>query len=131
MIYKRNSKVIEMRNKNATLGEIAKKFKLSTERVRQIVSFEKNYCLNHNTSFTDRCGYCDIEKTCRDNYLDFNRKELLDEGKELAKLGRYREDIIKKRVFVRIMRDTFGFSFSGIGRILKKDHSTILNLYHN
>lgn len=119
-----------MRNKNATFEEISKKFKLSSERVRQIVTKEINFCLKHYTGFKQSCVYCITENDYKEKLSPLTLDQLIIEGKKLSLIGKTREDILKKRIFTNIMRDSFGCSFSSIGRILDKDHTTIMNLYY-
>jgi Mor family transcriptional regulator len=130
MIKNRNQKILTMREQGITLGELSKKFKLSIERIRQIVSFEPNYCVRHSKSFLNNCPYCEIELTYKEIYSQKDLESLLKEGKKLSSLGREKVNVLKKRIFVNILRDKYKHNFSAIGRILKKHRTTITNLYN-
>ena len=131
VIFKRNSKIIEMRNKGVTLKEISVKFKLSEERVRQIVTNETNYCLKHDLSFSHMCELCNYEREWEETFSKMALKDMVNEGKRIAKLKQKKWEVSQKRMYVIIMRNKFSYSFAGLGRLLKKDHSTIMNLYYN
>ena len=131
MIKQRNAKIFEMRDKGATLEQISKKFKLSGERIRQIV-LEPNFCVRHSKMFEKECKYCLIEDKYKEELNKLILGRYLSVGAELG-LIRHRQalEISKKRAWVRIGRDKFKFSFDYLGRILKRDHTSIMNLYYN
>lgn len=131
MIKNRNQKIIETYQKGLSTTEVGKKFKLSEARVWQIVNREPNYCLRHSKYFLSTCPYCSIEDEYKAIYTEATEQELFEIGKGLSKLGRAKEGVLKKRIFVRIMREKFGHSFVSIGRMLRIDHTSVMNLYYN
>lgn len=120
-----------MSDKGMTISEISQKFKISAERVRQVLVFEPNYCLKHSKYFKDICPYCEVEITYKEMYQNRSLDELEILGKELRKLKRDKVEVIKKRIFTRIMKDKYNFNFSEIAKLLRKDRTTIMNLYYN
>lgn len=131
MIKNRNVKIIEAYQKGSTTTEIGKKFKLTEARIWQIVNREQNYCLRHSKVFLTTCPYCAIEDEYKAIYEEATEPQLVEIGKGLAKIGRAKEGVLKKRIFVRIMRERFGHSFTSIGRMLAIDHTSVMNLYYN
>lgn len=127
---KRNYKMFEMRNKGSTFEEIAKRFKLSSERIRQIITNEPNFCIQHNSHFSTVCPYCFIESEYEEKLSKLSIKELIDEGKKLSKTRRIRLEMVKKKIFIRLLRNKFKYSFVGLGRLLKRDHTTIMASYY-
>lgn len=131
MIQRRNQKIHEMHSKGISLADISVKFKISPERVRQIVSFEPNFCLKHSKYFKTTCPYCEIGFIYEQMYSGYSLSQIIELGEELSKLSRNKEDVLKKRIFVKLMRDKFKYSFARIAKVLKKDHTSIINLYTN
>ncbi len=127
---KRNKQMFNMRNKGLTFGNIAKKFKLSAERVRQIITLQPNYCVKHSYHFLNSCPYCFLEDEYKEKLSTFSIKQMHNEAKRISKFGRKRLEIIRKKIFIQIMKDKFRYSFSGIGRLLNKHHTAIMALYY-
>lgn len=123
--------MFEMRETGATLEEISKKFKLSAERVRQIITREPNFCIKHSRSFSNRCEYCVLEETYKKGLSDCDIEQVLYLSKRISPTGRAMKEIIQRRLITRLLRDKYKQSFGAIGRLLKRDHTSIMNLYYN
>jgi len=131
MIYKRNNKIFDLHSKGLSFADISKQVKLSPERVRQIITSEPNFCIRHTKTFLNSCPYCFLENEYREQISKLDIQELIKEGKTLSKLGRTNLEILKKRMWARIIREKYDLSYGSIGRILKKDHTTVMNLILN
>ena len=130
MVKYRNQKIVSLSSRYS-ITDLSKKFKLSEARIWQIINQEPNYCLRHSKYFLKFCPYCAIEEEYQRIYLKAKIHDLVTIGKELSKMGRQKEAVLKKRIFTRIMKNHHGYSFSSIGRLLKMDHTSAMNLYYN
>lgn len=122
---------MEMYEKGISINKIANKYKISGSRVRQIINNEPNYCVRHSKYFEVRCPYCETESIYKQIYEKSSEVDLIVLSKDLEDSDRSKQAILRKRIFVRVIRDKYKYSFSKIGRLLKKDHTTIMNLYYN
>ena len=125
--------VRELRKKDFTLKQIGDKFGVTGERIRQILDKKKpQYCRKHNIQFTSKCKYC-YQETHYQKLLKSNlRKHNLDEEiNRLAKRDRRGETIVQRKLLIKKLHDELKLSFSAIGRLLKRHHSTIIWLYNN
>jgi len=126
----RDIKIIELRKKKVRLGTIAKKFGITPERVRQI--YEKRnraVCKIHNSPYKKECDYCLLEKTYRKRVQNLPLNKTLQEVLALTKENRAKAVVIKRKILIKFLKDTHELNFSEIGRLLKRDHSSIRNLY--
>lgn len=127
---KRDDQIIELRKKKIKLGTIAKKFGITPERVRQI--YEKRnraVCEIHNSPYKKECEYCLLEKTYRKRVKSLPLNRMLQEVLALTKENREKAVVIKRQILIKVLKDVHGLNFSEIGRLLKRDHSSIRNLY--
>ena len=121
------------RREGKTLKEISEIVipKVTGERIRQIL-LSKNQCVKHNIIFTiKKCPYCSIFE----NYstalhllfkynLDNEIIRLFDNTK-----SRDRTLVMQRAMLVKKMKDELDLSFSKIGQITGRHHTTIMNLY--
>jgi len=119
---KRNSEIKKLHKKGFTLEKISKKFSITSERVRQIISDHKS---------KKKELYASIEK----QYKDFlktglSEKQINEEAFHFTRAGRNKATIIKKRLYIRYMKDKHKLSFRKIGILLGRDHTTIIDLYY-
>ncbi len=123
--------MFEMRENGSTLEEIAQKFKLSSERVRQIITREPNFCVKHSRAFFDSCSYCVLEAEYKKLVKDLTIQEVCEIAASISPKGRAMEEVLRRRLITRVLRDRYSYSFPAIGRLLKRDHTSIMNLYYN
>lgn len=121
---------MELNEKGISIDEIAKRFKLTGSRIRQILSNEPNYCIKHSKYFKNKCSYCGVEESHKKYLSNCKEDGLVKLAKSLSKRGKNKEEIIKKRIYIKILKNKYGYSFSKIGRLLKRHHSTIMSLYY-
>lgn len=129
-LVRRNSKIVEMRKKT-TLREVAEKFNLTISAVWFVCNPKKyNFCKKHKLRYFQFCKLCE-KKKYDIIYNSMFEDDLVKKGKTFIKEDRLGKKIIQKRALVRVLRDEFGWSFVKIGKLLKRHHSSIINLYHN
>jgi len=132
-LKERLRKITLLRKKGSTLKEIGDAFGISQERVRQLIT-QKKYkkCFSHHIKFLILCPYCEI----KNSYLKIlsriikNSRSLLYEAKRLSELDRKKVSIIQKAIFIKTVKNSLHYSFNKIARLLKKHHSSIINLYN-
>lgn len=118
----RNQQIKELRAKGVTFLEIAKKFHLSPERVRQITLSK----FDNKDELYQRID--NIYKSKLISTTDYNWVK--EEIRELSKLNRHKETVIRRRNLVRFLHDNLEFSFNQIALMMKRHHTTIMNLYN-
>ncbi len=126
----RDAEIIKLRNKKVKLNVIAKKYGLTPERVRQI--YERSTwskCPVHKSPYQKTCELCTLEKTYEKRVKTLPLKRLIQEVLALSKENREKAVVIKRRILIKILKDDHGLNLSEIGRLLKRDHSSIRNLY--
>lgn len=127
MTIQRNKKIKELRKKGLTLQEIGEKHGITNERVRQIIEGKKNnFCKKHQNQFLSICEFCQHQK----NYLTLLEGGFLfDELKRLSKQGRQKTKVLEQSWLIGFLRKKFKMSYVQIAKLLKRDHSAIINLY--
>jgi hypothetical protein len=118
-----------------TLKRIGDKFGVTQERIRQILQKkEQKFCKKHHIKYLKVCRYC-YNETNYKNLLQSNiRKHNLNEEIErLSKKDRRGEVVLQRKLLVRKLHDDkeFKLSFSAIGKLLHRHHSSIIFLYRN
>ena len=133
-IQKRNKKIKELRKQGLNLSKIAERYKISSERVRQILlpklSIDANYCKTHKKTYLTSCQYCEIEKQYRGRINKLTDKFLKVECRRLSRQNRKADIVLQRKIFIKHLRDKYKLSFPQIGRLLKRDHTSVVALYH-
>jgi len=109
-------------SKNITYSKIGKRYKISAERVRQIV-----------------LGISELKKEEKAKWVEQHKKHikkvvkthLFNEIQRLSVQNRSKELTEQRKILVKILRDKYGFSFNQIGFLLQRDRSSIINLYYS
>src|SRR3990167_6743832 len=114
---------IKIRNKRIKssklqIKELAKKYNLSYERIRQIRLAKKE-------------THSKVKSEYEKRVKQIVRRGLLKEIERLTGKGRQRKIIIQKKILIKCLRDQYHFSFPQIGKLFKNDHTTIIHLYKN
>lgn len=128
----RNKKIIQLRKKGLNLLQIGKKFKISSERVRQILirpTLKYKRCLKHKSSYLEKCLYCSYENTYKQILSKINDTDLQQEINRLSRYDRKKETVIQRTFLIRKLRDKYNLSFNKIAYLLKRDRTSITNLY--
>jgi len=126
--------IIELRKKGYTLKEIGNKFGVSSERIRQIIKYsklKKKSCRKHHVGFYDHCSVCEIIESYS-NYLEIikNNDDLIQiECDRLSNTDRSKDLVIMRSLFIKFLFDVKKLNFSKVGRLLKRHHTSIRNLY--
>lgn len=124
----------ELRKQGLTLQEIGHRENpsLSAERIRQILlNVKYKFCRIHNTRFLLVCQYCYHKKLYAKNLRKLKDDYIQVEGKRLSTKDRSLYLTIQRVLFIRKIKDKKKMSFGEIAKLLHRDHSSILNLYHN
>ncbi len=116
---KRNN-TIKKEYQQGSLKQIAKKFNLSPERIRQIVSEYRTANIPRNV----------LEKEYKKNIVDILLHELIQESVRLSYKKRDTEYVVQRQIFIHTLKKIFGLPFTEIGFLLQRDHSSIMNLYN-
>jgi hypothetical protein len=122
-------------DKVLTLKEIGQILQppITSERVRQIIKKEKykdNFCKVHKCKFDSECYFCSVTKKYKGVLCDLVTIDQISfEARRLSIKDRSKDVVIMRSLLVKKMRDTFNLSYSEIGRMLERDHTTIKNLY--
>lgn len=113
----KKEKIKELSQKKYTPFQIASKCAVSTSYVYQILSGKETPTPDH------------IRTEYKKNIFDILQNELLPEALRLSRLGRDEISVMQKQIFVSTLLTHYKFSYVLCGELLKKDHSTIINLY--
>lgn len=118
----RNYKIKELRLvRDWPVAKIANKYKLTEERVRQIIKEQDKKKIRKEIAEK-------YKKKFNDN-ITFN--DLIQDIEILARPDRRKEKVIKRQILIRYLYDELDISFERIGYLLDKDHTSIMNLYYD
>lgn len=116
--------------KTHTLQETGDEFKLSQERVRQILlSKNQKRCKVHNRLYYNRCSHCLVE--IYEKMLSWMKyDDLIQEATKQSKNKKRDYLSVQRRIYlIKILRNKYKRSFGFISTVLNKDVSTINHLY--
>ena len=130
----RNKKIKELRKQGLTLSKIAERYKISNERVRQIIlpklSIDANYCKTHKKTYLTSCQYCEIENEYKKRIDKLADKFLKTECLRLSRQNRTIDLVLQRKILVKHLRDKYKLSFPKIAELLHRDHTSIIALYY-
>jgi len=128
---KRNKEIIKLHNEGKTYDWIAEKFNITKARVGQIYTkkdIPMQFCDKHNKKYRKECPFCKIDKEFS---VILENKDLIQEIEEL-KIQCRDEDVVRRRqILITKLIDEYFFSFSRVGQLLERDHSTIMHSYYS
>lgn len=130
----RDQLVIKARQEGMRYVDIAKKFKISGERVRQIVSPDEKiprpprYCNTHKNAYWNTCKYCRIVQLAPSFYTQKRLQKEVSFFRNVKHRGN-KEDGIKKSLLVKYLKDKKGMNYLAIAKLLNDDHTSIMYLY--
>jgi hypothetical protein len=127
----RKKKIERLRDKGLTYEEIGLQFKISAERVRQILTHKVEYCHEHKRQFIGVCSYCVVQNDYVDKLHHIVKDGLIKEITALIIPDRSREQVMKRIAMIRLLRDKYLLPFSRIANLLKRDITSVKNLYNN
>jgi len=126
MFRKRDKQIIKLYSQGVLYAELGRKYKLSLERIRQIINpILKFYCRIHNRRYSKKCELCQVEK-------EYPKKLRENLEREIARLPGSRDviTVLKRQMIIKLLRDKFKMSFKKIGIKLDRDYASIIYLYH-
>lgn len=130
----RSEKIKALRDKNKTYREIGKVFKISRQRAYQIVRDiqrgPSHYCEIHNRKYYDQCDSCVAHNEYSKKLDQLMKNGVMKEVEELTEPDRSAETIIRKKLLITVLRERYDMSFPQIGKLLERDHTSIMNLYY-
>lgn len=114
-----------------TLKETGERFKLTSERIRQIqLTKHRKTCKEHNRFYYNSCSYC-LAKNYEQFLMQLDyaalEKEVVKESKN--KLRDYLS-VQRRAYLIEILFVKFQKSWTEIALMLNKDRSTIIHLYN-
>ena len=134
MPYSREQ-IVQWRKEGKTLQEISNLLfpKISSERVRQILipDSQRKSCELHSVQFVDSCVYCLIQNQYVQALKIIFKRNIQNEIIRLFVNNRRRDKkiVIQRAIIVKKMKDELDLSFSKIGQLTGRHHTTIMNLY--
>ncbi len=126
----RKKKIEQYREKGLTYEEIGGIFKITAERVRQILTYNIEFCERHNRKFITECSYCKTDDDYVNKVKEIARENLIEEIYRLSKQGRRRELVMQRVALIKTLKDHYNFTFSQIAKLMERNLSTIKYLYH-
>ncbi len=130
MSDERIKRIQRMREDGMTLEEIGSIEKVTKERIRQILSPVKyKTCKIHKIKYLVNCHYCYWKKLYSENLKKLPDSHIEIEGKRLSIQDRNLNLVIQRVLFIRKLRDKKKMKWREIAELLKRDRSSITNLY--
>jgi len=116
-IQRRNLKIKES---NLSKQELADKYGISYERIRQIIRNDKERQMK-------RLLY--IAKEYKENVSKIIESDINKEVRRLSSKGRNKIIIIQKVIFIKTLKDKYGMSLYRIAKLFGNNYGTIAHLY--
>ena len=131
-LEERNKKIKELRENGLTYKEIGNIIGLSGSRIGQIVvPAIGKVCPEHQGRFyTVCCQYCSIKEKYTKIIEDIKNGDLRDQIRRLSIQDRKKGVVIQRALLIKKLKDEKKLSFVMIGKILNRDHTSIINLYY-
>ena len=123
-------KILSLRRKGLTLKKIGDKYGITQERVRQITEYKFFVCPRHKINCIEQCLRCVVEDGYGKDLKKMKMADLVMEGIRFSKLGRQKQTMIQKELYVKILKNKFSLNFNQIAKMLKRDRKTVFNLYN-
>lgn len=121
MKKERNERIrYERKVEKTSFTELADKYGISIERVRQICQQK-----------TQEEILAEVRKKFESKLQVDNFQKFSKEIEKLSIQNRSAETVEKRRLMVRYLRNTLGLSFLKISFLLRRDHTSIMNLYYS
>jgi len=131
LTIKEVKEIEELRKQNKTLNFIAQKFSVTVETIRRQLNY--NYCDKHKNRYSNRCYFCNkeiIELEYNKKINKLSKSGLLAEIRKLSKPNREEELVIKRIKIIKKLHNELNFNFSQIAKLMRRHHSSIINLYY-
>jgi len=116
-IQQRNQRI---KDSNLSIQELANKYKISYERVRQILRDDKERQIKR---------FLFIAKEYQENVSKIIETDINKEIQRLKSKGRNKIIIIQKVIFIKTLKDTYGMSLYRIAKLFGNSYGTIIHLY--
>ena len=124
----RNREIIKKydKGKGKTVAELTKEYKVTKQRISQILSSKEKYCKKHDNFFYTKCQLCTAGK-----HIDkfFGSNEFVELRKEIDECSKRSKTVsIDCKKLIKKLRNKYRLSSTVIGDLIGRHHSTIL--YH-
>ena len=123
-----------MRKSGATYDVIGKKFKVTSERIRQLLHpQEELYCKTHKRGYETRCEICYVVTVYPRVVNSFLAEGGIDalkaEFDRLSRLDRSKPVVFQRAILIKALRNREKFSFAKVAKLLNRDYGSIRALY--
>ena len=115
------SKLRKLDKKMWTFAKLGHRYNISAERVRQIFQENKYPQPSYERMVAEYTNLLN----------NMNEDGLVKEAERLSAPDRKKTTVIKRRRLTQHLRDKYDYSFSKIASLLKRNHTSISNLYYN
>jgi predicted transcriptional regulator len=119
----------KLRDDGKTLKEIAGIFGISATRIGQLLKRHER-CATHGVSYTKCCYRCALQEKIDRALARVKRDGLMPEIRELKARDRRNQVVARRALMVKRLRDRYRLSFPQIGKLLGRDHSSVIHLYY-
>ena len=121
-----------LRDKGLTYKEIGDKAGVSSEYIRQLFSQgEVKTCAVHKIKYTTQCDSWVIESDYLPAIQEMTYEQIHKEAEKLSVRNNSKKMSLYRKAIVKFMYENLRLSFSFIGKLMKRDHTTIMHLYEN
>ena len=120
------------RTEEYSLQQIGKKFKITAERVRQIVDPPKIlYCRRHKYKYpiTATCIFCPIDLVYAQTSMSMT--QIVERIKQLKLHTRVEPGPYERKLISKMLRKRFKLTPGFIGKLLNRDTTTIQHFLNN
>jgi hypothetical protein len=114
-LAQRKEKIEILRNQGLTYEQIGEEFHLSAERVRQILTYEIQFCEKHKRKFVGECSYCKTDTEYVNKVKGILQEDFINEILRLVPHSRKREIVMQRSAVIKtkkmeIAKTTVGYN---------------------
>jgi len=110
----------KIKNSDLSIQELADKYKISYERVRQIIRNDKE---------RQKKRFLFIAREYKQNVSKIIETDINKEVHRLTSKGRNKIIIVQKIIFIKTLKDKYGMSLYRIAKLFGNNYGTIAHLY--
>src|ERR1022692_2710611 len=114
--------------KGKTQRNTVEGFAVTTSRIGQEKPHQQ--CAIHGLGYATRCFRCAIQEKIDRALARVDRDGLMPEIREMKARNRRSQIVASRASMVKRLYDRYGLSFLQIGKLLGRDHSSVIHLYY-
>lgn len=129
----RKKEIEKLKVKGLSLRAIGAKLKppISGERVRQLLLKKGSvYCEVHKINYRGLCSLCTKDDFNKRVMSKIRKHPIYSDIKRLRVEGRTKYVVQDRIKLIKTLRDDFKLSYPHIGKLLNRNHTTIIHLYN-